>query len=1317
MPKPSSDISSTNLQTLAETIPGYDLLDLIGKGGFGIVYRACQASTGQIVALKLLQLSESLAPNERSRQIQRFEREAQLCAQLRHPHIVRLLDKGHTDQHQVYVVFEFVPGETLKEFLSHHGPISPQETSDLMGQVLDALASAHAHGVVHRDLKPHNIMITSSGPRRHATILDFGVAAFTPEARQHDYRTLTLTHEALGTPSYSAPEQLRGEPPTVKSDLYTWGLVFLECLTGKTVMRGGSLAEVFHKQLGSSEVALPPAIAGHPLADLLRRVLRKNPRDRAEQAERLYNDLRKIHVHNLVGDLQGVWPSTLDEEAPTGPLNYNPLISSSQRERRQVTVLCCNLRIFALGAAHPDLELLEALQRDQLNQLLDTSVKFGGHLIGSFGDSLMICFGYPHVSDNDARRAARTALDWMRQVQRRNPLLGTQHGIQLEIRVGLHTGVVLVYQDTTPNGITPQIAHRLLQLAPAGGVLVSETSRRVLEPYLEFDAAESHEIGDSQTPVNTHLLQAERLTEALTFLREGSTERPMIGRNDEFQQLHQIWQKTQQREGQVVVLMGEAGIGKSRLVHELRRSVRDQGGLTRACRCLPEHRNNALYPVLQMLQYHWGLPDISDPDAAIQRLHQVLEPCETPMELALPILCSWLSLPAPTSIAPLQHSPERQKQIFLDVLEQLIVSMGEGQPFLLIVEDLHWIDPTSLEFLERLFPTAIRNRIFLVHTTRPEFHPPWEAPAISLIDLQRLSPTATENLIQKVAGDQPVDPSTLDYLVQRTDGVPLFVEELVRMLVEENVLVLQEGRHTLAPSFDPNSIPVTLKDLLSENLNRLGVSKETAQVAAAIGREFDYELLLKASIRNEAAVQTDLETIVSAGLAYRQRRVQGEGYIFKHALIRDAAYDSMLRPDREHAHARIAETIETHFPEVAQTAPGTVAQHHASAGQFERALDYETNATRQSLGRSLNDEAIVNVKQGMEWLQNLPSPLPQKELELNEMETQALMAQNGWAAVIVKEKLERARELYDSLENSQPMNLFPTLWSLSLYNYAGVHRQEMKQTTQELLSVSEASNDSGLYASASLMHSLSYYSAGDYPNLAKALKKTNALYDPKEHLDHSLRFGIDTRSWALVTLGLALWFLGRPEEAHQAGQEGLDWAKELNHLPTICTGLLYRSLVLQYSGDKQQTAEVMEELLGLIEKYGQAAYQGYALLVHGWATNNPNLEQQQAIVQLLQQMRCHIALPYYASLSADVQAENGEYQLALNQINECIRLCDEYDERSYESELYLRRGKYLSALRPKGDAEVQQAFSKAIELAQAQGMVPTEAAARAALNS
>ncbi|MBC7859527.1 MAG: protein kinase, partial [Burkholderiaceae bacterium] len=480
-----------DIERVSAGLTEYQLIRLLGEGGAGSVFQARQISTGQIVALKLLRRGEDGGAGSGRRPAERFERETGLCAQLHHPHIVRLLDKGQAADGQLFAAFEFVPGETLRDRLHRKGALSALATGELMGQVLDALACAHAQGIVHRDLKPHNIMVTTTGTRAHVKVLDFGIAAFIPERQRADYRNLTITQETMCSPSYSAPEQLRGEPPTLKSDLYAWGLLFIECLTGRPAVSGQTLAEIFHKQLSALEVPIPPALLGHPLAALLRRVLKKNPAERAGLAASLYRDFQKINLANIVGDLdprRDAAPAadTAHPSLPSATRAYQPAWFGLSYARQQISVLCCSLFVTTPLENEIELEALEALERDQLSLCIDTATRYGGHLAGSLGNSLMFYYGYPQVTDNDARRSARTALELIGQVRRRGAAL-EQQGFRLDIRIGIHSGIVLTRQGEAPTGLTPNTAMQLERLAAPGAVLVSAAARRLLEQYVQFE--------------------------------------------------------------------------------------------------------------------------------------------------------------------------------------------------------------------------------------------------------------------------------------------------------------------------------------------------------------------------------------------------------------------------------------------------------------------------------------------------------------------------------------------------------------------------------------------------------------------------------------------------------------------------------------------------------------------------------------------------------------------------------------------------------------------------------------------------------------
>ena len=395
----------------------YDLLEELGRGSFGTVFKAVQRSTGQLVAIKAQLADQTTNGDADPTSLRRFDREARLCAALNHPNIVRILDQGRRGA-QVFIVFELVPGETLADLLARRGALPVTEAVSLMSQVLEALDGAHGQGVVHRDLKPENIMVISTGTQRHVKVLDFGIGAFTA-AVGGNATSLTSSHDTLGTPSYCAPEQLRGEPATSRSDLYSWGLVLLECLTGRRVMDGATVAQVFYRQLSAREIPLPAPLATHPLGDILRRVLAKVPRERASDARKLWGDLRRINTADLVGDL-GAGLSAASNGTATVPIEA-PRASG---EKRQATIFCCSVSAASRPGADLDVETLDAVQRDQLSLCMDIVGRFGGHIAGALGNRLLAVFGLPEVSDSDARRAAHAALEIASRFRSRIPAGG-----------------------------------------------------------------------------------------------------------------------------------------------------------------------------------------------------------------------------------------------------------------------------------------------------------------------------------------------------------------------------------------------------------------------------------------------------------------------------------------------------------------------------------------------------------------------------------------------------------------------------------------------------------------------------------------------------------------------------------------------------------------------------------------------------------------------------------------------------------------------------------------------------------------------------
>lgn len=1304
---------------------GYEFLETLGGGGFGTVYRARQASTGQPVAIKMLRWRHDDGASSTERQVARFEREMEVCARLHHPNIVRLLDRGRTGDGALFLVFELLPGETLADLLQRRGWLVAVEAGPLMAQVLDALACAHEAGIVHRDLKPENIMVARTGAGLHAKVLDFGVGAFVTDACHTAARTrLTLTGEALGTPMYSAPEQLRGEPAGPESDIYAWGLVFLECLTGERVITGATLAAILHKQLSPIEVSLPAGLAHHPLGTLLRRALRKRRRERASDASGLAADLSQMPLTTLVGDLREERRVRSDGPGPGPTLSMTAPVRGESLpvagEKRQLTVLCCSLSVAATTADAPEWEALDALQQDQLNLCSDTATRFGGHVVDTLGDRLMVYFGHPHATDTDARRAARTALELAEEVRRRSPLLEAQHGVALDLRVGLHTGLVMLGPDGWPSGLTPNIALRLESLAEPGAVLVSEPARQVLDRYLDMEPAAAYPITSRAQPLATYRLIGERISTAGRSMTSGlisgtpsGTDRPLIGRADELAEVRAAWDATgaaesapSRRIGGSLMLSGEAGIGKSRLVREVREQVRADGGAVHDIQCLPEQQNSALFPVLEFFRRRWGLSGVSDAEASA-RIRAALAPVIDAPDPVLVILCAWLGLPLPEALAPIQHSPQKQKQMLLGALVALIGQLGEGQPLMFIVEDLHWADPTTLELIRQLMAYTNEPPLLVLMTTRPTFTAPWDPDEVRSHVLGGLDSDDAHALLRSLLGDTPVADDVLVEIARRSDGVPLFVEELTRTLLDTGALIQRDGQYVLASGFDDASVPTSLRDLLTGRLDRLGEARETAQLAAAFGREFDASLLLATSLCDQASVESDLAALAEADLIIQQRRVEGSRYIFRHALIRDVAYDSMLRATRERTHARIADVLEIEFPGFVEAQPGVLARHHAGARAFAPAVTYATRAAQRSLARSANAEAIQHARTALDWLPALDNEEQRidTELRFHGIELQALMAMEGWASENVRDLAQTSRPLLPRTATTE--HTVSVLFGLFMHYFVRSDQTNSHAIARELVEFADRAGDQSLQSVAAMVKGVPLLVDGRFQDAETWLEKALRLYDPSQ----GLGFGLDVRVWTSVLLAWTQIAMDRTERAFALCDEAVAWGRELDHIPSLGIGLLYTAQLRQMVGDRPAVEADVNELLDLAQTYGLPAYEAYGQGIHAWSSGDAEGVAQ--VIALLESLHCNAVSTYYGSFLADIAADAGRIEEAIEHVDTWLGKCDAFGQHLFEAELLRRRAVYEARLPAPDMALVRTLLDRAIGLAHEQGAARYEKAARA----
>ncbi len=1223
----------------------YEILSKLGEGGFGQVYRARQRATNHEVAIKVLRTLHTAD----EQQIARFQREMQLCAQLYHPNIVRLVDSGNADPDLIFTVFEYVPGRTLAEVLEEEGALPPWEAAHLMSQVLDALGCAHNRSVIHRDLKPHNIMITTTGVRRNALVLDFGLGTLSSD-KQEDLARITRTREVLGTPGYAAPEQLRGEPVTDRSDLYSWGLIFLECLTGRRIVDGATLQQVIYKQLGPEPVPIPEWVENHRLGWLLRKVTNKSVEQREVSAQSV---LRELEACGMEG-----WPVSGAHSGAVTPTRLpvaDTLVTRLEGERRQLTAVCCSLHLSSADGESVDEEDLDRLLRSLHASCAESARRHEAYVGSVLGGRMLFYFGYPVAQEADARRAARAALEMAVRMEQQGAQLARDHKGALEFRVGIHTGLVISQEQRSLGqgdlpalvGTTPEIAVKLESRAEPGSILISEVTSRLLRGHFAFEPAGAGRVGPRDLPV-FRLLHEYRGASAAQ-LAEGLRLRPLCGRQQELEFLQQRWWQAVAGTGQSVLLTGEPGIGKSRLVHELTRQLRSTPQALLELRCAAEVRNNALYPVVELLERLLGVSRDWTVTQTISALEAVLSQHGFDLAEAMPLFLGLLSVKGSEErYPPLNIAPQRVKELTIDALVNLFFEMAQQQPLLLVVEDLHWADPTTLEMLEQIVKEVSSARLCLVLTARPEFAAPWTTS--HHLQLSRLDRQRVEEMVKALTESRPLPREVMDHLLKRTDGVPLFVEELTRAVAES--LPARGDTPSTPLSLSQLAIPSTLRDSLMARLDRLGPAKELAQLASALGREFSYEVLKAISPREEAQLQRELKALVDADLVHRRRGVRSPTYLFKHALIRDTAYESMLKPMRRQVHARIASTLEEHFPEIVETRPDLLAMHHAAAEQKRQALNYAQKAGMAALMRSANHETIAHITEALPWLEVVEDPQERAALELglNGILTPALMAVRGWADDRIKELVEHSQALIDQLGDS-PQTV-PTLWALMLYHNTRGHRVRARALVERLLAMADQAGDGSLKIMALAALGQCCTAEGRLLDSQKAFTQVATLYDPPQHLPLAISYGFDARAWSLGSLAWLRWALGFPDEAATLAEAGQRWAQESRHASSLGLAYLYRLTILQSRGERELLISVADEGIEVSRRHGLEGHAAYCQMLKSWATRDA--ESLRKAIAAQESIGLELGMTLYKSLLVDVEREAGRYEAALKVIQEAM---------------------------------------------------------------
>jgi class 3 adenylate cyclase len=693
-----------------------------------------------------------------------------------------------------------------------------------------------------------------------------------------------------------------------------------------------------------------------------------------------------------------------------------PALSPPAAERRHLTVLCCDLVGSMALAERPDPEEYREVLHAYHQTCAEVMQRFDGYVAQYLGNGVLVYFGYPVAHEDDAQRAIRAGLALLDAVATRPPLPALPPGQALAVRLGVHTGLVVVgdvgvgpRHEPLALGETPNLALRLPALAAPNTLVISAATQQLVAGYFRCKALGAHRLGDLAPPLEVyHVLGASGVQSRLAVAAlHGLT--PLVGRAQEVALLTARWTHVTEGMGQVVLLTGEAGIGKSRLAQGLIEQVADAGHVWLEGQGSPYYQHTALYPLIELLER--AVLRFDREESPLQKLHK-LEGCvrqyNLPLAEVVPLFAALLSLPLSAAYAPVTMSPEQQKQHTLHALLRLLLCMAAPQPLLLVLEDLHWVDPSTLEWLSLLVDQGPTAAMLTLCTCRPDFSPPWTGRAhLTQVTLARLPQAQTTVLTQQVAHGKALPPAVVAQIVAKTDGVPLFVEEVTKVVLESGLLQEQDDHYRLTGPLPPLAIPVTLHDSLLARLDRLGAAKGLAQLGATVGREFAYGMLQAVAPWEEETLQRALHQLVEAELLYQRGLPPQATYIFKHALIQDAAYQSLLKRTRQQYHQRIAQVLVAQFPDTAETQPELVAQHYTEAGLTEQATGYWQRASQRALARSAYAEAIHHMTTGIALLTTLPETPErlQQELDLQIALGTAFMVTIGLGAPEAKHAL------------------------------------------------------------------------------------------------------------------------------------------------------------------------------------------------------------------------------------------------------------------------------------------------------------------------
>jgi len=974
-------------------------------------------------------------------------------------------------------------------------------------------------------------------------------------------------------------------------------------------------------------------------------------------------------------------------------------------ERRQVTVMFSDLVGSTALSARMDPEDLREVISAYQGCVTATVRRLDGFVAKYMGDGVLVYFGYPRAHEDDAEQAVRAGLELVAAVT------ALKAPVSLQTRVGIATGLVVVgdligsgeAQERGIVGETPNLAARLQGIAKPNMVVIADSTRRLLGDLFELEDLGPQDLKGIVGPARAWAAQRPSAVESRFEAMHATGLTVPVGREEESELLDRRWAKSKTGEGQVVLISGEAGIGKSRLTAALLERLTGEPHTRLRYFCSPQHTDSPLHPVIGQMERAAGLAHGDTPQTRLDKLDAVLAQTSTSLDGAA-LIAEMLSLPNDGRYPTLELTPQQRRQKTLEALILQLERLTRQNPVLMIFEDAHWTDPSSLELFGRAVDRIATLRVLLIVTYRPEFDPPWIGrPHVTVLTVNRLAQREIGAMIDRIVGNKVLSATIRQDIIERTDGIPLFVEEMTKAVLEAESEGAVQQIMGVVP-LPALAVPATLHASLMARLDRLGPAKEVAQVGAAIGREFSHALLAPVVGKPEAELLSALDRLLAAGLLFRQGVPPHSTYLFKHALVRDAAYGTLLREPRRELHARIVQIVEGQFAEIVESRPELLARHCTAAGQIEKAAGLWGKAGQRSLERSALVEAVAQLGQALAQIAALPvttAPLRREEIQYQVAIITPLLHVKGYASPETKTAAERARVLIERAEMAgeppeDPLLLFSMLYGVWTSNYVAANGNAVRDLATQFLALAERQEATAPLLIAHRIMGISLGFVGDIAESRMHLDRALALYNSGEHRLLAMRFGVDSavsilcyRSWALLCLGYR-------DAALADADRAIKDARETGQAASLLYALGHALFTYFECGKHEKANAVLDELIALADEKGTLYWKTVGMMHEGWRfvmTGKAGDAVQKITTGLKEwrSMEAGLWIPTFLSRVIVAYAELGQFDDAWRSVDEAITEIEKTKERWWEADVHRTAGE-IALMQPEPDAARAEAY-------------------------